>query len=139
MLRYFLILISLFTGLMLYLGCRSTHTPVYHLSIMLGLEYPIHLFRNIMQSIHLADWVVYSLPDGLWMYSFVLSVLSIWNFKIDQSSRLWLYTAICVGLGFEGMQGFVKGLGVFDWHDLIFMIIGAVLAIRLCSTRMTIQ
>jgi hypothetical protein len=106
---------------------------------MLGLEYPIHLFRNIMQSIHLADWVVYSLPDGLWMYSFVLSVLSIWNFKIDQSSRLWLYTAICVGLGFEGMQGFVKGLGVFDWHDLIFMIIGAVLAIRLCSTRMTIQ
>jgi hypothetical protein len=135
MLRYILIIISLVSGLILYIGFRTTHTPIYQWAIKLGLGKEINFLRNTMQGIHLPDWIVYSMPDGLWMFSFVLSVLSIWNFNLNKTTGPWIFSAIFIGLGFEIMQGYVKGIGVFDWNDLLLMIAGTVIALSFCSNK----
>lgn len=67
------------------------------------------------------------MPDGLWMFSFVLFTLAIWNFKIINESKIWIYGSIVIGLGYEIMQNFISGYGVFDWVDLWIMTFSAIL------------
>ena len=88
-----------------------------------------------MQGIYLPDWFIYSVPDGLWMFSFVLSVLSIWNFKLDKTSWIWVCSAILIGLSFELMQIFVKQIGVFDWNDLFIMMVSAAIALTMFPNK----
>ncbi len=135
MLRYILIFTSLLSGLIIYLGFRGTNTPIHHWVLNLGFEHELSLFRNAAQGIYLPDWFIYSVPDGLWMFSFVLTVLSIWNFNLDKSTWIWICSAIVIGLGFELMQSFVKGVGVFDWNDLFFMMVSAAIALTIFSNK----
>ena len=132
-LRHLLIFISMISGLIIYLGFRTTHTPIYHWAIKLGWKNELSDMRNSVQHIHLPDWIVYSLPDGLWMFSFVMAVLTIWNYKLNSMTWKWIISAICIGLGFELIQGFVKGMGVFDWTDLFLMIIASAIALGFFS------
>ena len=88
-----------------------------------------------MEDIYLPAWVIYSLPDGLWMFAFAMSALSIWNFKLNDTSGKWIYSVIFIGIGFELMQGFVNRMGVFDWKDLFIMIVSASIAITLFTNK----
>jgi hypothetical protein len=135
MLRYILILASLLSGLIIYIGFRGTNTPIYSWVLNLGFENEVCHLRIAAQGISLPDWFIYSMPDGLWMFSFVLTVLSIWRFNLDKTTWIWIGSTILIGLGFELMQSFVKRLGVFDWMDLFLMIAGAAIALTIFSNR----
>lgn len=123
------------SGLIIYIGFRGTNTPIYHWAINLGFENEISHLRNVAQEIHLPDWFIYSVPDGLWMFAFVLSVLSVWNFNLDKTTGIWILSAIIIGLGFELLQKFVNGMGVFDWNDLFFMMVSAAIALTIFSNK----
>lgn len=135
MLRYTLIITSLLSGLFLYLGFRATNTPIYRWVKDLGFENEISYLRTTLQDVYLPDWFIYSMPDGLWMFAFVLTVLSIWNYKLDKISGVWIVSAILCGLGFEIMQKFIKGMGVFDWTDLFIMLLGVIMALRFFTNK----
>ncbi len=78
-------------------------------------------------------WFVGSLPDGLWMFSLTLIVLTIWGLRLSHQSTPWLAaTAIC-GLGFEILQLSSIVPGVFDPIDIWATAVGFVLA--LCFVR----
>ena len=133
--KYLLIIISLLSGLFLYLGFRSPGTPIYQWSLKLGFENELQVLRNFTQDIYLPGWIIYSVPDGLWMFAFVLSVFSVWNFELNSTSGKWIYAAILMGLGFEFMQAFVNGIGVFDWNDLFIMLISTAIALLMFSNN----
>ncbi|MBK8956696.1 MAG: hypothetical protein IPM34_14240 [Saprospiraceae bacterium] len=93
--------------------------------------------RNFAQGFTLPDWFIYSAPDGLWMFSFVMSMLSIWNFKLNNTSGKWMLSAILVGLGFELLQIIYRKLGVFDFNDLFIMLVSAAFTLMFFSNKKT--
>jgi hypothetical protein len=71
----------------------------------------------------LQEWIVYSLPGGIWV--FVLSVIVQNNHIQFFNRRLPLdYLPIVYGIGLEILQFFHCTDGTFDWVDLLLIIIG---------------
>ena len=132
-LRYALILFSLLAGLAIYLVCRHTSSPFYQWAVQLGYSGTVDSARSLLSSIHLPAWFIYSLPDGLWMFSFVLFMMAVWDFRFSGTAKIWILTSVCLGLSFEICQAFIKGMGAFDWMDMIFLSAGAFIPVLLFS------
>ena len=103
-------------------------------------------FRNFIQSyisvFRTPDHIIYSLPDGLWMLALTITILLIWDFRIDKKCLTWVAVAIGAGTGFECLQYLHLIDGWFDPFDLIYILAGALLPIsfilikdRLCITN----
>lgn len=63
-------------------------------------------------------FLVYNLPDGLWLFSLNLLLLTIWNFQLNKQSLSWLLGAFCIGIVLEFMQYTHLIRGTFDAKDL---------------------
>jgi hypothetical protein len=126
---------SLIIGLLIYLGWRDTSHPFYRRAASFGWASEIDGFRASVASFDMPEWFIYSLPDGLWMFAFVLFMMSLWDFKFYGLGRFWIIAAIIVGITFEIAQGFTFGMGSFDWIDLVWIIFGAVLPVLLFTKR----
>lgn len=84
----------------------------------------------------LPRWVVYSLPDGLWVYAVTAFMAHVW--RGSRSSVLaaaWISLGVVIGAGSE--LGQLAGIvpGAFDPMDFLFSILAAALAIFLSSPR----
>lgn len=112
----FLALIILLVGGMVYLLFRSTSLPMFdwvrNADMMNSIE---RLGFNIYL---IPAWMIYILPDGLWMFSYCLIIGCIWDFRI---SRCWfmLTLLLLVAILFEFLQYFHVIPGTFDNMDII--------------------
>jgi hypothetical protein len=71
----------------------------------------------------LQDWIVYSLPGGIWV--FVLSIILQNNHIRIFNQRIPLeYLPIVYGIGLEILQFFHWTDGTFDWVDLLLIFTG---------------
>lgn len=75
------------------------------------------------------QWILFSLPDGLWMFSMVLIIFAIWDFKLHRRSLVWLALAIVIGLLFELGQAVHLVRGHFDPMDLVLMLFASLIPI----------
>lgn len=124
-----LILTSLLSGLLIYFITRSESiylnqwlNRVEHGSILLG-------FQGLILNTQVPGWMIYSLPDGLWMLALTMLILLIWDFEINKKSIIWIAFAIAAGILFEISQRFDIASGTFDIVDLIFILVGALLPV----------
>lgn len=63
------------------------------------------------------EWAVYSLPDGLWLFSYCLFIGCIWDF--DLKGCLFVLTILPIyAISHEIMQYLHLVSGTFDWMDL---------------------
>jgi len=63
------VVIPMILGGFLYILFREESLVMFDWFNSLGIESSIHYFReNINTNIHLPKWIVYSLPDGIWIY-----------------------------------------------------------------------
>lgn len=108
-------MLSLFVGGSLYLMCRSDSLVMFSWCKNLGI-YDMVLSLRPEES--LGGWVVYSLPDGLWLFSYILLMGSIWNFNLKQSCYASCPLAV-IAIGSELLQipGWIPG--TFDVADLL--------------------
>lgn len=88
---YSLTLLSLLAGLFIYLVWREPSNPFYQWSIQLGLIQEVNSTRNLVANFQMPSWIVYSLPDGLWMFSFILFMMIIWDFKTTGLASFGLF------------------------------------------------
>ena len=84
-------------------------------------------FDNVLvqlKSSTLSNIIKYNIPDMLWFVSAILFFRFIWfyNSKIQTFYILFFYV---IGFCFEISQLSKKNPGTFDWLDLLFMGIGA--------------
>lgn len=108
-------LLSLFIGGCLYLMYRSDSLVMFEWCKTLGIY---DMVLNLRPEKKLGGWVVYSLPDGLWLFSYILLMGSIWRFNLKRS----LYASsplVVIALGSELLQipGWIPG--TFDVVDLL--------------------
>lgn len=67
----------------------------------------------------LPEWLLFSAPDGLWIYGLTACLALVWRGEPGRARRLWLCLPILLGGG--GELGQLAGLvpGVFDPADLL--------------------
>ena len=83
----------------------------------------LFFFQSLLTNAQLPDWVIYSLPDALWMFCLVTIILILWDFRLNKHSMLWVFLAACTGIFFEVFQGLGFVRGTFDWTDLLFIVL----------------
>lgn len=139
MLRYSISIFSLLIGLFIYLVFRDNTNPFYECAYRIGVAEKLDILRSLFSNLCMPAWFIYSLPDGLWMFSFVLLILSIWDYKLNRDAIIWLSIAIVIGFIFEFTQLYFTHLGSFDWLDILFMGVGAIVPVILFADKTIIE
>ncbi|MCF8407708.1 MAG: hypothetical protein K9G36_01940 [Crocinitomicaceae bacterium] len=80
---------------------------------------------------HLPNWFLFSLPDGLWVLSYGLSMNKIW--KNDSQIQIWFWSMILPFIAIISELGQIFKLvpGTFDWVDLLFYFIAIFLITKI--------
>lgn len=119
----------LMIGGVLYILFRSTSLRMFNWFGMLGLENPIQVSRSFVLHFKndIPSWVYFSLPDGLWTYSFTSSIVIFWKADAKQTS-IWLLIPFLFAIVLEVFQWFHLFPGTFDFLDLLFSTIGLLLS-----------
>lgn len=136
------ILLSLTGGVLIYAVTRSESIYLNQWLGYIGNGKLLHSFQSLLLNSQPPQWIIYSLPDALWMLALVMLILMIWDFKLHNKSIPWVVIAVLTGILYEVFQGFHLIRGTFDVGDLILMVIGALLPlsfimlkIRACKTN----
>ncbi len=123
--------LSILIGGLIYLAFRSTDIILFKFLNYLGLKNLIYDLRHFTYEFKffLPNWFLYSLPDGLWLFSYQCIVLIIWKFNLNKSSLFWLFIlpVLFILVEFFQLYGILKG--TFDWFDILFFIFGSLLPI----------
>jgi hypothetical protein len=87
----------------------------------------------------LPNWFLYSLPDGLWLFSYLSILLVVWNNEISKHNAYWLLSVPTIAIVSEIGQWFGIVPGTFDVFDLLFYLAGTVFPILLFTNLKTIK
>jgi hypothetical protein len=123
--RITLAIFPLLFGGLIYLTYRVETLKMFRWFDNIGATAVINFLRTnkTLHSIYFPEWVKFSLPDALWIFSFTYFMLTIWKFKITPSSAFWIFLAPTIGLVSEIGQLFGFISGTFDIVDLILIIV----------------
>lgn len=101
----------------IYILFRSKTLLMFRWFEALGLMNFIDAMRDTTKDLALCDFITYSLPDGLWVSSYLLMV----DVVVERDSKtLLLWSSLLPGIAilFEILQFFYVIPGVFDIFDL---------------------
>lgn len=85
------------------------------------------------------DWVKFSLPDGLWLFSFISLILITWKNEINSSNLFWLIGLPIIALLSEIGQSISIVPGTFDWIDIAMYLTGFMLPFIINKKSITIK
>ena len=105
-------------GGFIYLAFRTTSLKMFEWCRLLGVYDYILQIRETLHSIHLNDFFLFSLPDGLWVTAYIIIVDCIWRNNC-RMQLIWGCLLTAIGLGSELLQGFGIVNGTFDVIDLL--------------------
>lgn len=121
--RDFLLHVALPTaaGAMVYLLFRTTSLLVFDWLQALCLLRWTLAARELCSGIHLPDWLLYCVPDGLWVYAVTGWMCLIWT---RRPPLPWLLIGVVLGVG--GELGQLVGVvpGTYQHLDLVFYLLG---------------
>ena len=115
--------LSLVTGMGIYLIFRNTNMLLF--KWMPKLLFFKKIYIPIKQSVF-TSILLYILPDALWFLSGILLLRFIWFYKYKEQN-VYIICFILMGAIFEISQLSKNVPGTFDWLDLFFMGIIALL------------
>ena len=131
-----LILTSLLSGSFIYFITRSDSIYVNQWLNSIDHGNVLRTFQGLILNTQLPGWIIYSLPNGLWMLALILTIMTIWNFKVNVRSIPWIILSVASGLLFEIFQGFQLIRGTFDIKDLFWIFVAAILPLSLIILKL---
>ena len=130
------ITLSLILGAFTYFMTRSESVYLNQWMVDFGLGSVLQFFQAQVNNADIPHWMIYSLPDALWMLALTLFILMIWDFKLHKRSIPWIALAIIIGILFEIAQRFHMIPGRFDVIDLISIMLAALLPVSFIILKM---
>ena len=117
---------TLTIGGCIYLFFRSDTLFMFNWVDSISLTNILETLRNDTLPIreNLPNWFIYSLPDGLWISSYVFIMFSIWGESLSSDSIVWLLLIPIAAMLSEFGQLIHIIPGTFDALDLICYSIG---------------
>ena len=124
------ILFPLLLGSLIYVVWRSDHLLVFRWIAAVGLTASVEQMRESAPNIFntLPQWCLFSLPDGLWAYSFVATMTLIWGRIKNVTTGMWISIAPLLGCGSEILQAFHYLPGTYETTDLVAYAVGSAFA-----------
>lgn len=121
-------ILSLLTGGLIYILFRASTLKMFGWFNKIGLTYVINTARDftLNYSGYFPNWFKFSLPDGLWLFSYVCLLHLIWYDKEIKKSLHWTLIVPTIAILSELGQLAKIIPGTFDSVDLIFYIIGTI-------------
>lgn len=118
--------LALIFGTSIYLLFRTSSLKVFSWISVLNIDFVNSDIRKftLEYSANLPNWFLFSLPDGLWTFSYVTMMLNLWNLKINYQSISWILLLPIIAIFSEIFQFIGCISGTFDFYDLIFYILG---------------
>lgn len=120
-------------GAAIYLLLRAPHLRVFSWAAEVGLGPTVSLLRvrTLPLREDLAEWVLYSLPDALWVYALTAAMVLVWRGGSGRTRFLWIGSGLALGAGGELGQWIGVVPGTFDPVDLLACGAAALAAILL--------
>ena len=130
------VIIPLLLGATLYISFRSISLRMFDWFRIIEADKIALGVRNLLNPIksYLPTWTYFSLPDGLWAYSFSSAFIILWSnqFKIG---KYWLLLPFLSSCGIELAQGLKIFPGTFDFMDLTFCFSALLLSIIILTPK----
>lgn len=122
-------ILSLISGTLIYLLFRTSSLRVFSWLDFFGISFINNKFRIKALSVNgnFPEWFLFSVPDGLWIFSYICLMLFIWKSEITFKNMLWISIIPLIAIGSEVSQIFGWVSGTFDFYDVIFYILGSIL------------
>ena len=132
-------LFTLILGGLVYILFRQDTLKMFTWFDSLNLSVVISEIRffTLPFSDHLPNWFLYSLPDGLWLFSYLSVLLMVWDNTISKHNIHWLLLVPLFAVFSEIGQLFKIVPGTFDILDLTFYIAGTALPILIFTNLKT--
>lgn len=108
----------LLLGGLVYVIYREKSLLMFNWFDSIGISNEIDWLRRLFQGEGIYGWVKYSLPDGLWAFSYMFIVDAIWGSERNAISILFLWGLPVMAVLSECLQYFGLLPGVFDWTDM---------------------
>ena len=120
-------LTPLISGICLYLLFRDYNIQLFDWILFKDFKEYASILR--IDKSHLPSWIIYNLPDGLWIFSFTSLMCYMWKDEISYLSIIWILFPLVFAFCFEFGQKFNFIKGTYDKYDLITYIISNILSI----------
>lgn len=122
---------SLLIGSAIYVCFRTRTLLMFRWFDVIGLNFPITMLRAYAKPLrpNLADWVLYSAPFALWVFSYLLFIRIIWANKSSLERHFWFWSVPLGSIGIEFGQGLRIVPGTFDINDLVTIVAGTLVAL----------
>lgn len=112
--------IALLVSLYIYLFYRTESIFVTRIfSLLFSKELFLNIQQSISKTLTLNSWVIYSLPEGLWIYATTLASKD-YYISIKNSKLNLVFLPLLVAFSIEFFQLINLSNGTFDLIDLIF-------------------
>ncbi len=132
-------LFSILSGGLIYVLFRQDSLKMFSWFESVNLSNSISEMRlfTLPLSIYLPDWFLYSLPDGLWLFSYVSFLLVVWGNVISKHNIHWVLLVPLIAI-FSELGQLIKVIpGTFDVVDLCSYFLGAVLPVLIFANLKT--
>lgn len=106
-------------GGLIYLGWREGNLVMFQLIEKCGMSDYLLSFRNISTNYSVYDWVKYSMPDGLWLFSYMFLIDAIWTNYKHPMYNAFLWSLPIIAILSELLQFIEIVPGTFDVIDLL--------------------
>ena len=134
--RFFKILIIIVLPLMIalsiYVLFRSDSLTIYYwFPILKHIKHILvskQAFNLNLLSRPVREFLIYSLPDGLWLYSFTCFMILIWDNSKSKLKYFWMYIGTVIALTQKLGQGLGIFNGTFDINDIVIYLIATIVA-----------
>lgn len=99
---------------------RVDSLSIFWLIEKIGLDNWLNPIRERTMMWDINSFIKYSLPDGLWVYSFSYFIFSIWLAPTEEKVLKYLFLSIplLLGVGGEIAQLAFPAVGTFDSQDV---------------------
>ena len=128
-LTLFLSAIAILIGGLIYILLRPSEHIFFGWIRLAGLDHWISPARVLSPMLGqlFPDWMIFSLPNGLWAFAYALLITSIWSESESWLKYFWMASIPLLVLGFEILQ--YPGLipGTFCIQDIVFGLAGLLL------------
>lgn len=74
---------------------------------------------GVTKILKLPSWVIYNVPDGLWLFSFLNCLYIIWYKSSIRTKMIWIMSVFLLALLTEVLQKFHFIPGTFDINDIL--------------------
>ena len=117
--RVLLSFMLLTIGCLIYILYRQDSLLMFKYFEELGIIDTVYHLRAVGTEHSLFDWVKNSLPDGLWLFSYMFLIDTIWNNEKSFLYYFFLWILPFIAISSEVLQAFEIVTGVYDTIDLL--------------------